>query len=506
LLKQRTVPGNVARAGVIMKNSETAATAPPAARGVTRREVLGKLGAGLGASLLPGACSLGPDVCGEGPPAARPPSARDAEAHALLRHIDTFIVVMLENRSFDHLLGGLQLDCGYAGSARIAGLRGDESNRDREGRIVRVARMPGDGRGNLNPEHDWRSVRATFNGGRNDGFVRVNAGPHEAEVMSYLTRDQVPLFHHLADHYTVFDHWYASYMGQTWPNRAFLHATTSGGKLDNQPFGWDAPIGIWERMAQRCLSTRNYAAGSVLWYAVAFPVRLFSGDSALVPGRIEDFFHDARSGNLPNFALIDPDFKVNDAYPMHSPAPCEAFIASIIKAVAEGPQWSRSLILITFDEHGGYFDHVVPPTTVDLRPAFRQLGFRVPAIAVGPTVRQGAVVSTPLEHASVAATLRARWGIESLSARMDATADISGCIDPGLIAAPAPPPRAFDPVELSERSFARLFADRTSQPEIEAALAAKRVPEGLVDPRAQEERFRSWLRHAQELAAVRVRP
>ncbi len=478
--------------------------APPST-GISRREVLSGIGLGLGTGLVSSACSLGPRVCGADRPGVPDPAARDAEARALLSHIDTFVVVMLENRSFDHLLGGLKMDRGYPGAPRLAGLRGDESNLDGEGRVVRVARMPGDGRGSMNPEHGWRAVRATFNGGRNDGFVRVNAGPHQAEVMSYLTRDQLPFFHSLADRYTVFDQWHASYMGQTWPNRAFLHATTSGGKFENKPFGWDAPIGIWERMAERCLSARNYAAGPILWYAAAFPVHLFSGDSAMVPGKIEDFFRDARAGNLPNFALIDPDFKVNDAYPMHSPAPCEAFIASIIKAVAEGPQWSRSLIVITFDEHGGYYDHVVPGQTVDLRPEFRQLGFRVPAIAVGPTVRRGAVVSTPLEHVSVAATLRARWGIETLSARMDATADISACIDPALIDAPAAPPRDLEPVALDSRVFASLLGARTSQPEVEAALAAHRLPDGIVDARSDEERFGSWLRHAQELAAVKVR-
>jgi phospholipase C len=293
-------------------------------------------------------------------------------------------------------------------------------------------------------------------------------------------------------------------MGQTWPNRYYLHATTSGGKRVNRPFGFDAPLSIWERMAQRCQSARNYSAGPVSWYSVAFPTRMFSGESALVPAKIDDFFRDARSGNLPNFALIDPDFKVNDAYPGHSPAPCEAFIASIVKALGESPQWSRSLLLVTFDEHGGYFDHVPPPTTVDLRPDFQQLGFRVPALAIGPTVRAGGLVSTPMEHVSVAATLRARFGIESLSARMDATADISGCIDPRLIGAPTLPPR-LDPVELSTGQLRQLLGTATSQPEMESAMTSGRLPAECVDPRSDDERFGSWLRHAQELEAVKVR-
>jgi phospholipase C len=468
---------------------------------VTRRDALV-----LGASLLGAGCSLGPRVCGDPRPAAIPGNARDAAARALLSHLDTFVVIMLENRSFDHFLGGLGLDRRYPAAATVTGLSGAEMNLDAGGRPIQVTRMPGDGRGAFNPAHDWRSVHATFNQGRNDGFVLANPGPHQAEVMSYLGREQIPFFHALADEFTVFDHWFASFMGQTWPNRYYLHTTTSAGRRENRPLGFNAPIGIWERMAERCYSARNYAAGPVSWYAVAFPTRLFSGESALVPGKIEDFFRDARAGNLPNFSLIDPDFKVNDAYPMHSPAACEAFVASILRAVAEGPQWSRSLVLITFDEHGGYFDHVPPPTTIDLRPDFRQLGFRVPALAVGPTVRRGAVVSTALEHVAVAATLRARFGIETLSARMDATLDVSDCIDPQMIGLPARRPPAWEPIALSRAALAEALASATSQPEMEAALASGRPPDDFVDARSSEERVASWLRHAQELNVVKVVP
>lgn len=470
---------------------------------IDRRTALRRIGLGLGAGLVPGACSLGPRVCQEPPPERAPATMRDAEARALLAHIDTFVVVMLENRSFDHFLGGLRLDAHYPSARQIEGLSGEESNLDAQGRIVRVARMPGDGRGNYIPAHDYRSVRETFNDGKNDRFVALNPGQYQDEVMSYLARDQLPYFHALADRFTVFDRWFASYMGQTWPNRYFLHTTTSSGRKTNLPMGLDAPIGIWERMAQRCCSARNYAAGKVLWYWAAFPTRLLSGDSAMVPGTIEDFFADARSGNLPNFALIDPDFKVNDAYPMRSLTLCEAFIASLVKAMSEGPQWQRSLLLVLFDEHGGYYDHVPPPHTVDLRPDFQQLGFRVPALAIGPTVREGAVVSTPLEHVSVAATLRARFGIESLSERMDATADVSGCIDPARLGVSLPP-RSLPPVELPG-SFTRPLGFESSQPEIEQALADRSIPQHLVDSRSDAERLASWLRHAQELDAVRVR-
>jgi phospholipase C len=474
--------------------------------GLSRRQALERFGLLLGSAALPGAgCGLGPQVCTGEPPGAPPPaSPADAGARALLDHLDTFVVVMVENRSFDHLLGGLRLDRAYPAAAHIDGLTGREANQTADGRLVQVARMPGDGRGSIIPAHDWRRVRQTFNQGRNDRFVAVNQGPFETEVMSYLHREQLPFFHALADRFTVFDRWFASYMGQTWPNRYYLHATTSMGRRTNRPLGPKAPLSIWERMAERCYSTRNYAAGKVLWYSVAFPTRLFSGESAVVPGQIEDFFSDARSGNLPNFSIIDPDFTVNDAYPMRSPALCEAFLASIVRALAESPQWKRSLLLITFDEHGGYFDHVPPPLAPDVRPDFRQLGFRVPALAVGPTVWRGRVVSTPLEHVSVAATLRARFGIETLSPRMDAARDVSSCIDPGRIGDPAPPPTDLPRLELPPASR---IAEQSgsSQPEIEQALRAGQVPADLIDRRSDHERIGSWLRAAQELDVVKVR-
>jgi phospholipase C len=466
---------------------------------LTRRRFLGQLGIGIGTGLIPGACSLGPTVCGAPPPDVVPASARDAAARALLAHIDTFVVLMLENRSFDHLLGGLRLDRSYPAHAQIEGLTGGESNLDLSGRPVTIGPMGGDGSGSFTPKHDAVSVHASFNGGRNDGFLAVNRGNDDSEVMSYLTRAQVPFFHALADQFTVFDHWFASFLGPTWPNRFYLHATTSLGRDANRPFGVDAPLSVWERMAQRCCSGRNYAAGAVPWYAAAFPSRMFSGESALVPGKIEDFFRDARAGNLPNFALIDPDFKFSDGSPMHSLALCEAFVASVISALGESPQWGRSLLLIMFDEHGGYYDHVAPPAVTDPRPQFRQLGFRVPALAVGPTVRRGAVVSAALEHVSIAATLRARFGIETLSPRMDAALDVADCIDPALIAAPRAPVRELHQVVLSQRALQAAAA--SSQPEVDAAAGDL---DGVIDARSDDERLQSWLRLAQELDAVKV--
>jgi phospholipase C len=410
---------------------------------------------------------------------------------------------MMENRSFDHLFGSLATDASYAARASVDGLVGGELNLDLDGRPVFSARLAGRGDGSVIPHHDWRSVRLTWNNGLNDNFVRANAGPKQAEVMSYLVRDQLPFHYALADHFTVCDRWFASFLGPTWPNRFYLHATTSGGRRENLPLGLDAPPTISERMALKCRTVKQYAAGPVLWSTVALPSESLSGNTPYRAGGIEDFFRDARMGMLPSLSVIDPDFKVSDGSPLRDIRLADAFVASIYRAMAESPQWSRSLTVFTYDEHGGYFDHVAPPQAIDPRPEFAQLGFRVPTVVVGPTAWEGRVVSTPYEHASVAATLATRFGIRTLGPRMDAARDLADCIDPARVALPRAAP-VLPKVELPNVVQVNGALDVAGPAELERAIAGDDVPPELVDPRSSQERFGSWLRLAQELDAVKL--
>lgn len=461
------------------------------------------LGLGLGGMAL--GCGLGPapQTCGDtAAGTGLDPEGESPTVRELLSSIDTLVVVMLENRSFDHHLGALRSDADYPGRARIDGLRGDESNPDEAGRPVSVRRLPHESR--YNPGHRWEPAHASWNRGRLDRFVLSNPGPDQANVMGFHARERLPLLYALADRYTVCDRWFASVMGPTWPNRFHLHAATSMGMRNNASAGFAAPPTVWDRMASRCLPAKNYSAGPIPWYHAAFPAKSFSGNDALTPAPMEEFFRDALAGELPHLAIIDPDYLANDGHPKHDLALAEAFVGSIFRAMAESPQWSRSLLVVTHDEHGGFFDHVPPPTTVDPRPDFRQLGFRVPTVVIGPHVWQGGVVSTQFEHVSVAATLRARFGIATLGPRMDATSDLSSCIDPQRLGDPAPAPRELPVVTLGERREVRAAVGPTTQGEYQALLDERRLPEGLVDPRSAEERLRGWLRWGQELGAVRV--
>jgi len=157
-----------------------------------------------------------------------------------------------------------------------------------------------------------------------------------------------------------------------------------------------------------------------------------------------------------------------------------------------------------YDEHGGFYDHVPPPRAVDPDPAFAQLGFRVPAIVVGPTVRRGAVVSTTFDHTSVLATLRTRFGIDSLGPRMDAAADLSPCIDPQA-ADTEKRTRKFSALELRQDELLACAGWDGGHDDMEQALCSGRIAPGHVDGRDLEDRVRGWLRTAQELDVVRVR-
>jgi phospholipase C len=425
------------------------------------------------------------------------------EAPTALSNIEALVVVMMENRSFDHHFGALHLDPGYPAAASIDGITGSEWNADESGAPVpiwRIARQP-----QFEPNHRWDAAHQSFDGGRNDGFVRANIGQDRAQVMGYHDREVLPVQYALADQYTVCDRWFSSVMGPTWPNRFYLQATTSEGRRQNHPIGLGGPATIWERMGDRCEATRNYFAGPAPWYAAAFPAKAASGNDAVTAASIEEFFRDARAGNLPPFSIVDPDFLSNDGHPHHDIALSEVFLGAIYRAIAESPQWRRSLLVIVYDENGGFFDHVPPPQTADPRVDFRQLGFRVPALLVGPSVWHGGVVSTPFEHATIAATLRARFGIESLGPRMDAAADLSACIDPALVTVPAAPARTFPLVEISAAQVQASLGLASSQREYSEMVDDHRVPASMVDVRTREERLWSWLRHAQELAVARVR-
>lgn len=486
-------------------------------RGLSRRRVLlglgGLLAAACGSNAAPVPAPTPPAIdplpASPPPPAATPDAGGPLDAagadatsspptpEELLSTIDAVVVLMMENRSFDHYLGALASDATYGQKGVVTGLRGTESNPAPSGTNVTVFKStnftPAD------PPHSFDAAHVQWNAGKNDGFVTAHAGSNEADVMGFHDRSQLPFYYWLADNYTVCDNWYASVMGPTWPNRYYLHAATSNGKKDNTPFLTGAPDTIWERLRTAGKTYKNYTAGALAWYTGGFVGKLLT----MNPVRsISELFADAKNGTLPSFSIIDPDFTSNDDHPSHDIRQGQAFVASVYKALAESPQWKRVLFVITYDEHGGFFDHVPPPKTVDERPEHEQLGFRVPAFVIGPTVRRGHVESGVLEHVSVLSTLKTRFGVTALNPRMAVTRDLSSCIDPAFYKNPQPPaPNA--PQVVVGRVPRGIGA--SSQPELEAMLERGEILDQYVmDRRSPDVRYRAFLAEAERLGSVRI--
>ena len=476
----------------------------------TRRDALKGIGVTLGAVAI-GGCGADADddgmnvpPDGAAPDAPAPDAPVDAavdapSADVLLAGIDTFVVLMMENRSFDHYLGALRL---AEGRTDVDGLTGTEGNPTINGMNVPVHLLedftPAD------PPHGWDACHAQWNDGLNDGFVREHAGSSEADVMGYHVRSQIPVAYALADHSAICDRWFSSVMGPTWPNRFYLHGATAHGNKGNTPaFGFRS---IFAELDDAGLTHRNYFH-DVAWATGGY--FKLTGNAG-----IERFFDDAAAGTLPNLSIVDPGFfggGANDDHPDHDIRLGQALIASVVNALGASPQWNRCLLVLTYDEHGGFYDHVAPPKTDDEREEFRQLGFRVPSLVIGPTARRGQVVSTTFEHVSVLVTLTRRFGLTPLNERVRAAADLSPCIDPAYLDDPQPAP-TLPPVTMSRTAVFDRIRERAAMgpqpgehPELAAAVDALELPPSLDRRDRPEEVTAAFLAAAEKVGAVRLR-
>jgi phospholipase C len=364
--------------------------------------------------------------------------------------ITTYVYLMLENRTYDHVLGARAFD-GLPGD----GLRAGMTQTDVNGAEVPLFIPNPLEECALDPPHSWEASHAQWNNGAMDGFLRAHQMEHASttarEPLQYLTRTEVPITWALADAYTSCDRWFASVMGPTFPNRAYWHLGTSLG-LDNNAAvtaaiaaGVPRPT-IYNRLEAAQVDWAfyygSYPVGSLL--AAAGPYQLDVGPNDGT-GRIRrfgdergglgQFFSDAAAGKLPAVTYIDPAFDMNDDHPPVHPILAQQLIASIYTALAKSPQWKNVMFVITYDEHGGFYDHVPPPTTIDDTldqfgvPGFQQLGFRVPALVMGPYAKRGYVSSVQYDHTSALKHLQNAFDLEPLNLRVDAANDLTDCID-----------------------------------------------------------------------------
>jgi phospholipase C len=361
-----------------------------------------------------------------------------------LERVEHIVVLMLENRSFDHMLGYLSLE---AGREEVDGLQRGMAN-DHAGRRYSIHHLAAthfpDER--WDPEHTAAATDRQVNDGRMDSFPASYAetlnsrGVDDGDpglVMGYYNASDLPVFDHFAEQFCVCDRWHCSVAGATWPNR--LYALTGGGAgsrddptvpiyhqhsfvryLDAAAVSWR-----WysHDIATLRLADVKYRVGHREHFAYVQKLKLVfktRGRGLLYLNEdAASFLEDAAYGQLPAVSWIDPNFKdfnligspPNDDHPPADVTHGQELALLVYNALASGPQWDTTLLLVFYDEHGGFFDHVPPPEHPpdDDPTTFTRYGVRVPAFVISPLVKAGSVCHTLFDHASIPKTILQRF-------------------------------------------------------------------------------------------------
>ena len=382
-----------------------------------------------------------------------------------LKHI---VVLMMENRSFDHMLGSLT-----AVNPQIDGISPALSNPDTTGAAVRPQPLAEfQGQLDPDPDHHFPAVDLQIFGGDTSptrlanmqGFVRSYFNQqqdvgHSQKIMYYFAQSQLPVLTTLALEFAVFNRWFASIPGPTICNRAFAHYGTSFGRVDmdllyvNEPF---------QSIYNRLINANPKRTAKLYYYDTTSSTmeitNLLQNQPELF-GSYQQFLGDCSSGNLPDYSFVEPNYNdhdsdageevASDQHPDHNIQAGELFIASVYKAIKSSPLWPNTALLVVYDEHGGIYDHVVPPpctpdqftasandTGTGMPFAFDRLGVRVPAILISPWIPAGTVVNRVFDHASIPATITKFFlGAFSPRSPRETSADVfiepnAGTVDP----------------------------------------------------------------------------
>jgi phospholipase C len=394
----------------------------------------------------------------------------DPKTPANFQGIKRFVVLMLENRSFDHLFGYLRVV-----DSRVVGLTGNEFNQKApnspDSPAVKVDRASSFVM-TFDPSHEYYDVQVQLYGPLKDtdpglppianpprdpapmtGFLAsatqaVDFSGDEYLVMGCFQPDQLPVLTTLATEFALFNFWYSSLPGPTWPNRFFIHAATSGGLTDSPSTGQILSgfsfqnKTIYERLEAGgkdwCIYHDGMPQAAGITHLRDEYIDPFTGKFQ----DMDDFFDDVKEMNLADYNFIEPRYDPgnnyldgNSMHPLNDIRKGERLVKRVYEALRNSQYWEDTMLIITFDEHGGFYDHQPPPATTstgdDSKYAnanhnfhFDRLGVRVPAIVVSAYTGKGTVIGddphnarTVFDHSSVLATVEKRFGLEPLTKR-----------------------------------------------------------------------------------------
>ena len=373
-------------------------------------------------------------------------SPSHADANDPIKHV---VLLLLENRSFDQMLG-----CFQEIYPNLDGIDANAANRVNSDGARQYQQLPTEVEQTpVDPRHETIHVLNQLRD-ENAGFVRdfaefygVKASADDRQlIMSYYPRMFLPALHRMARDFTICDHWFSSVPGPTWPNRFFAFSGTASGRVD-MPDGIKHPDldNLIFRQHQTTLFDRlNEAEKSWKIYFYDFPSSLIlthqrEPHNLLKYHKIDKFFQDVahlKAEEFPDFALIEPKYAgqdQNDDHPPHNIMKGEKLIADVYDGLRSNEElWKSTLLVVLFDEHGGFYDHVSPPSAVPPDEhheeySFDRLGVRVPAVLISPWVGKR-VETTQFDHTSLLKYLVNKWALGPLGARTAAANSIGVAI------------------------------------------------------------------------------
>jgi phospholipase C len=445
-----------------------------------------------------------------------------------IRHV---VVLMMENHSFDQILGWTKT---LYPSLEGVDISSPRLNADFPNTSAQIPQSPTTETAlNLDPHHDTLDVLNQVEnscGGFVANFARAypsSTAHQRSQVMAYYARGFLPAIHTLAENFLVCDHWFSSLPGPTWPNRFFAHTGTSKGHV-KMPSGvyiqneycYDQNT-IFDELSKKEISWGIYHHGMC---HTLLCLRLWEKLDHF--HRFESFFVDAAGpeDKFPQYVFLEPSYGGDDQNDQHPPTDIrkgEYLIAQVYNALLSNPDiWNSTLFVLLYDEHGGFYDHVVPPPAVPpddevTEFAFNQYGVRVPAILVSPWVKKG-FVGTTFDHTSLLKYLIDKWALrpDQLGRRVEQASTFAPALQ-GLNTPRTDAPPAFDlkklpllrpviPTSTNENqnglvSFGHFLEQKMANAE-ELAAAGYRSLKSLDGPLAQlgiaRDRFILFLHHA----------
>jgi phospholipase C len=347
--------------------------------------------------------------------------------------IEHIVVVMMENRSFDHFLGWLPGSRGKQAGLSYLDSAGDAHPTWRLNTYVGCAHP--------DPDHSYTGGRSEVDGGKMDGWLRTTT--NDTFSIGYYEEADLPFNAALARNFTTLDNYFAAILSSTFPNRVFQHAAQTD-RLSNTLDISTLPT-IWDTLADAGISNKYYFSN--------VPFLALWGDKYIdISGVFADFLADAVTGNLPAVSFVDPKFTIlddgegNDDHPHADVRAGEAFLGQIYNAVTSGPGWKNTVLIINRDEWGGFYDAVAPPRAIapndvdtDLVDGNALLGCRVPVVVVSPWTRGNTATprinSALYDHTSVLKLIEWRYNLPPLTKR-DASSEIANLAEALNFASP----------------------------------------------------------------------